>query len=76
VAGARPLWGAIIKEKIAILEALLLRSDLLEPLDARGYDFLVDFAHKIAHAPSLADRLGHADIDPLLRQLLLPLTLE
>jgi len=75
VAGARALWGAIIKEKIATLDALLLRRDLLQPLDAKGYGFLVDFAHKLAHAPSLAERLGHADIDPLLRQLLLPLAL-
>lgn len=73
VAGARLLWGAIIRERIAVLEALLLQRDLLERLDARGYDFLVDFAHKLAHAPSLAERLGHADIDPLLRQLLQPL---
>ena len=76
VAGARSLWGAIIQERIAVLEDLQQQRELLEPLDARGYGFLVDFAHKLAHAPSLAERLGHADIDPLLRQLLLPLTPE
>jgi len=76
VAGARSLWGAIIQEKIVILETMLMQHALLEQMDARGYDFLVDFAHKLAHAPSLAERLGHADIDPHLRQLLLPLTLE
>ena len=72
VAGARELWGQIIKEKIALVEGVLARKDLLAPLVKRGFPFLEEYAYSIANARSLRERIERGDIDPSLRELLLP----
>lgn len=72
VRGALALWGPIIKEKIAIVEEVLARKDLLEPLSQRGFPFLEEYAEAIANVPSLSERLREGGIDPRLCELLRP----
>jgi hypothetical protein len=72
VAGARALWGDIIKEKIALMDGVLQKKHLLEPLVARGFAFLEEYAQELANVESLSEWLRRDDIDPRLREILAP----
>jgi hypothetical protein len=72
VSGARELWGDILKDKIALMEKVLERRDLLEPLAARGFTFLEEYAASLANASSLGEWLERDDVDPGLREILAP----
>jgi hypothetical protein len=72
VSGARELWGDILKDKIALMETVLQRRDLLEPLAARGLAFLEEYAASLANASSLREWLERDDVDPALREILSP----
>ncbi|NUQ77895.1 MAG: hypothetical protein HUU21_30535 [Polyangiaceae bacterium] len=72
VSGARELWGDILKDKIALMEEVLERKDLLEPLAARGFPFLEEYAASLANTLSLREWLKREDVDPLLREILSP----
>lgn len=72
VAGARELWGDIVKEKITLVEGVLANKHLLDPFVARGFSFLEEYANTIANARSLRERIHEADVDPRLREILLP----
>lgn len=73
VSGARALWGAVVEEKIALADAILSQTHLLEPLQRLGPNFLEIFANQLSNTPSLQDRLQQDDVDPRLRELLWPL---
>jgi hypothetical protein len=70
VAGARELWGGIIRDKIALMDRVLERKDLLGPLSARGFAFLEEYAYALANAGSLREWLARRDVDPRLREIL------
>jgi len=72
VSGARELWGDILKDKIDLMEKVLERKDLLEPLAARGFTFLEEYAASLANASSLGEWLERDDVDPGLREILAP----
>lgn len=72
VSGARELWGEILKDKIALMEEVLERKDLLAPLAARGFAFLEEYAASLANALSLREWLERRDVDPRLCEILAP----
>jgi hypothetical protein len=72
VSGARELWGDILKDKIVLMERVLERKDLLEPLAARGFAFLEEYAASLANVASLREWLEREDVDPMLREILKP----
>jgi hypothetical protein len=72
VSGARELWGDILKDKIALMENVLQRKDLLGPLAARGFGFLEEYAASLANVSSLREWLEREDVDPALREILAP----
>jgi hypothetical protein len=70
--GAHALWGTQIQQKISLVERILARDDLLDPLVAQNGAFLEQFAYQFSNAPDLNDRLAQGDIDPRLCELLQP----
>lgn len=72
VEGARELWGSILKQKIALMDEVLEKKDLLAPLAVRGFSFLEEYAVALANAGSLSSWLAREDVDPGLRVLLTP----
>ncbi len=63
------LWGAKIDRRIALIERLLERKDLLEPLDAHGFSLVEQLTHKLANADDLESTLEEDGVDPKLREL-------
>lgn len=70
VAGARELWGGVLKEKIALMERVLAKREALRPLVERGFGFLEEYAHALANVESLEAWLRQEDVDPHLKDLL------
>lgn len=67
-AGLR-LWGRTVDRKIALLERLVAREDLLASLAARGFALVEEIARELANAPSLEGWLAGDAVDPALREL-------
>lgn len=63
------LWGEKIDRRIALIERLLERTDLLEPLDAHGFPLVEELTRKLANAHDLESTLEQDGIDPNLRKL-------
>ncbi|MEM7582824.1 MAG: hypothetical protein AAF560_05545 [Acidobacteriota bacterium] len=63
------LWGERIDRRIALIERLLERRDLLEPLDEHGFPLVETLTERLANAESLQSSLAEDGIDPNLREL-------
>lgn len=72
VPGAQTLWGSNLQQKIALVEQVLSKTDLLAPLVAQGSSLLEQFAGQFSNVTHLKDRLEQGDINTRLRELLLP----
>lgn len=72
IPGAHALWGVNVQQKIALIERVLSRTDLLAPLMEQDSILLEQFARQLCNVTSLKDRLEQGDIDTRLRELLLP----
>jgi hypothetical protein len=67
---ARELWGEILREKIQLMERVVARRDLLEPLMQQGFGLLERYAELLANAADLRDVITRPDVDPGLREIL------
>lgn len=67
---ARELWGEILREKIQLMERVVARRDLLEPLMEQGFGLLEQYAELLANAADLRDVITRPDLDPRLREIL------
>jgi hypothetical protein len=67
---ARELWGEILHEKILLMDRVLERRDLLEPLVAQGFALLESYARVLANASDLRDVVSTQSIDPRLGEIL------
>ena len=72
IPGAHALWGVNVQQKIALVERVLSRTDLLAPLVAQDSSLLEQFACQLCNVTDLKGRLAQGDIDTHLRELLLP----
>ena len=63
------LWGKKVDRRIALIKRLLERTDLLEPLDARGYALVEELTRKLANAEDLQRTLAEDGVNPNLREL-------
>jgi hypothetical protein len=67
---ARELWGETLRDKIALMERVLERRDLLEPLARGGFPMLEDYARVLANADDLDSVLQSGALDAGLREIL------
>jgi len=67
---ARELWGDILREKIHLMERVVARRDLLEPLAEQGFGLLESYALLLANAADLRDVIANPEVDPRLREIL------
>jgi hypothetical protein len=67
---ARELWGEILREKILLMDRVLERRDLLEPLVTQGFALLESYARLLANASDLRDVVANQNIDPRLGEIL------
>lgn len=67
---ARELWGDILREKISLMDRILARRDLLEPLSAQGFAFLERYALLLANAKDLRDVIADPELDPRIAEIL------
>ncbi len=63
------LWGENIDRKIALIERLLAREELLATLEEQGSELIERLARELANAESLESWLGGEAVDPALREL-------
>jgi hypothetical protein len=70
VPGASALWGDILQRKVALMERVLGRPDLLSPLVALGFPFLEDTARVLCQTGNLSELAGDERLDPRLREVL------
>lgn len=73
---AHALWGSNVQQKIAMVEQVLSRADLLAPLVAQDSNLLEQFASQFSNAFDLKGRLEQSDVDTRLQELLLPFTIH
>lgn len=66
VPGAEALWGAILREKIALMGRVLARKTMLRPLSAKGFSFLEYYADLLANAGNLRLCLESEGMEPAL----------
>jgi len=66
VPGAEALWGAILRDKIALMGRVLERKDMLLPLSAKGFSFLEHYADLLANAGNLRLLLESGEMEPAL----------
>lgn len=67
---ARELWGDGLREKILLMDRVLDRRDLLDPLVAQGFPLLETYAQVLANAKNLRDVVANGDVDPHLGEIL------
>lgn len=67
---ARELWGDILREKILLMERVVARRDLLEPLADQGFGLLEQYAMLLANAGDLREVIANPEVDPRLREIL------
>ncbi len=67
---ARDLWGKNLHEKILLMDRVIARRDLLEPLVAQGFSALEHYATALANTDDLRNFLVHHEVDPNLGELL------
>lgn len=67
---ARELWGDILREKIQLMERVVARRDLLDPLMEQGFGLLEQYAVLLANAVDLRDVIAREDVDSRLREIL------
>ncbi|MCP3961669.1 MAG: hypothetical protein GY719_27835 [bacterium] len=67
-AGCR-LWADRVDRRIELVEHLLAREDLLEPLDGQGFPLVVEMTVLLANSDSLEGALAGDAVHPNLRQL-------
>lgn len=67
---ARDLWGDILREKIQLVDRVLARRDLLDPLVAKGFALLEKYALMLANAEDLRDVIANPEVDPRLAEIL------
>ncbi len=67
---ASELWGEILREKIALMDRVLARRDLLDPLGALGFALLEQYALLLANAKDLHDVVANPHVDARLSQIL------
>lgn len=70
VTRAHELWGDILREKILLMDRVIERRELLEPLVSQGFAFLESYAQLLANAKDLRDVVASRDIDPRLSEIL------
>jgi hypothetical protein len=67
---ARALWGEILREKIRLMDRVLARRDLLDPLVEQGFALLERYALLLANAKDLRDVVSNPHVDPHLSEIL------
>jgi hypothetical protein len=67
---ARELWGEILCEKILLMDRVMARRDLLEPLVLQGFGFLERYALLLANAIDLREVLADPELDAHLGEVL------
>jgi len=67
---ARELWGDILREKILLMDRVIARRDLLDPLVWQGFALLERYALLLANATDLRDVIANPDLDPQLGEIL------
>ena len=66
----RELWGEILREKISLMDRVIARRDLIEPLSEQGFGMLERYALLLANAKDLREVIANPDLDPGLREIL------
>ena len=69
VSSGSRLWAGTVDQRIALIERLLRRKDLLEPLDQDGFPLVEELTRKLVNAESLKATLEEHGINPNLKQL-------
>ncbi|MEM7353254.1 MAG: hypothetical protein AAF657_20835 [Acidobacteriota bacterium] len=69
VAAGSRLWSGRVDRRIALVERLLQRKDLLEPLDEHGFPLVEELTNRLANVESLKRTLEDNGINPNLKQL-------
>jgi hypothetical protein len=67
---AGELWGELLREKILLMDRVMARRDLLDPLVARGFGFLERYAQLLANAVDLRDVIANPTLDSGLSEVL------
>lgn len=66
VPNAEGLWGPILREKIALMDRLLLHKAVYRPLSEQGFGFLEAYADLLANAVNLKGVLERGELHPAL----------
>ena len=69
VPAGRRLWSERIDRRILLVERLLAREDLLEPLDEQGFPLVEEMTARLANSDSLERSLADNTVHPNLRKL-------
>lgn len=67
---ARELWGELLREKILLMDRVMARRDLLDPLVVQGFGFLERYALLLANATDLRDVIATPHLDAGLSEVL------
>lgn len=67
---AHELWGGILREKIHLMDRVLARRDLLDPLVMQGFGMLERYADLLANAVDLRDVIAKPGVAPQLAEIL------
>ncbi len=67
---APELWGDLLREKILLMDRVMARRDLLEPLVVQGFGFLERYALLLANAIDLRAVIATPDLDAGLSEVL------
>ncbi len=67
---ARDLWGDSLQEKILLMDRVIARRDLLEPLVTQGFALLEHYATALANVDDLRSFIARPDVDRRLGTLL------
>jgi hypothetical protein len=70
VTRAHELWGDILHEKILLMDRVMARRDLLDPLVLHGFGLLERYASLLANAIDLRDVIANPELDPHLSEIL------
>lgn len=67
---AQELWGELLREKIFLMDRVMARRDLLDPLVVQGFGFLERYALLLANAIDLRDVIASPELDSGLSEVL------
>lgn len=67
---AHELWGELLREKILLMDRVMARRDLLDPLVVHGFAFLERYALLLANAIDLRDVVASPEVDAGLSEVL------